>query len=112
MSTRNWRGLTAAILGGVLAMSGAAYYLYATSQPVIGANIGAGLAMMWTALWGLPWSIWPWKSLDGPASDDTQEIALFACVLVNVALLGLVTWWRRRSSSTAETSSSALPRQS
>ena len=96
----------------LLAVSGPAYYLYATSQPVIGANIGAGLAMMWSVLWGLPWSIWPWTSLDRPASDDTQELALFVCALVNVALLGLVIWWRRRRArSTAATSSSALRRQ-
>ena len=75
------------VAGGLLAISGPAYYLYATSQPVIGANIGADFAMMWTALWGLPWSIWPWTSLNQAVGNDSQELAFIACALVSVALL-------------------------
>jgi hypothetical protein len=112
-TARRPRWTSLLVAGGLLlALSGPAYYLYATSQPVIGANIGAGFAMMWTALWGLPWSIWPWMSLDRPVGNDSEELAFFACALVNVALLCLVTWrGRRRASDTATTTSSALRRQ-
>jgi hypothetical protein len=77
----------------VVALSGPAYYLYATSQPVIGANIGAGLAIMWTAACGLPWSLWPWFARM-PGNDATEAIYT-ACALLNVALLALFMWWRR-----------------
>jgi hypothetical protein len=108
-SARRSRWTYLLVAGGLLAISGPAYYLYATSQPVIGANIGAGFAMMWTALWGLPWSIWPWMSLNQAIGNDSQELAFIACALVNVALLGLMTWrGRRRASQTAETASSTL----
>jgi hypothetical protein len=67
------------------ALSGPAYYLYATSAPVIGANIGAGLALMWTAGWGLPWSVVPWNATGN--TDQETVLAFTACALLNVALV-------------------------
>jgi len=69
------------------ALTGPAYYLYATSVPVIGANIGAGLGLLWTACWGLPWSLVP---LNATGTSSQQDfVAVTACALFNVALVAI-----------------------
>lgn len=70
------------------ALSGPAYYVYVTSRPVIGANIGAGFGLMWTAAWGWPWSLGPWNDvMIGLSSLDGLFLAFVACALLNVALV-------------------------
>ncbi len=82
------------------ALSGPAYYVAAVAPygfDINGspdANIGAGLAIGWTALWGLPWSIWPWRA----ENIDSPEPVFAACALLNVALVAAAAWWLYRSS--------------
>ncbi len=82
------------------ALSGPAYYLLAVAPygfDINGspdANIGAGLAIGWTAVWGLPWSIWPLRV----ENIDSPEPVLAAFALLNVALVAAVAWWLYRSS--------------
>jgi hypothetical protein len=87
------------ILPGIyflLVASGPLYSWYSTTVPVIGANIGYGLGFMWTAVWGMPWSIWPWTN---PPGTDMAEVAAYVgCGLLNVALLvGIMLWLRRKA---------------
>lgn len=89
----------------VVAISGPASYLGAMSQSVDG-NIGAGFAMIWTAVWGLPWSIGAWMSADVPFGDN-QELKFFGCAVVNVALLGWMMWWRWRRDASRSASESS-----
>jgi hypothetical protein len=99
---RRWPYVTLPVLFLLGALTGPAYYLYATSVPVIGANIGAGLALMWTAGWGLPWSLVPWNASGSTAQDDF--VAFTACALFNVILIaGLSILLYRRSARTRST---------
>jgi hypothetical protein len=86
------------VLHLVAALTGPAYYLYATSVPVIGANIGAGLGLLWTACWGLPWSLVP---LNGTGSSNQQDFLAFtACALFNVALVAIGFFLLHRRATT------------
>ncbi len=78
------------------ALSGPVYYLYATAQETVAAdaNIGAGLATMWTALWGFPWSTWTWNN--PPSTHGVEETIYACCALFNVVLVSLFNWWRRQ----------------
>ncbi len=73
------------------ALSGPLYFwahVAAFGLSATDANIGAGLGLMWTAAWGLPWSIWPWT-----VDDLNMREALFAftsCALFNVALVSIM----------------------
>jgi hypothetical protein len=96
----------APVLFSIGALVGPAYYLYATAQEVVDANIGAGLAMMWTALWGLPWSIWTWNN--PPGNNGTEEAIYTACALFNVVLVTLVMCWLRRRAIRATRQSAHL----
>ena len=81
----------------LVALSGPASYLFAISQSIDG-NIGAGAAILWTAVWGFPWSIWPF--MHSTAWDTGLLLILLACALVNVGVLALMMWWRwRRAAS-------------
>lgn len=84
----------------VAALSGPVYYVYATSVPVIGANIGAGLGLMWTAGWGLPWSVVPWNATGN--TNQESFLAFTACALLNVALVAALFFllYRRAASRT------------
>lgn len=60
-----------------------------------GANIGYGMGMMWLAVWGFPWSIWPWRYQ--PDSYAAEIAAFTGCGLVNVGLVMamMLMLWRR-----------------
>jgi hypothetical protein len=94
----------------LVALSGPVFYLIAMSRSADG-NIGAGLAIMWTGVWGLPWSIWPFLTGNAPGTD--LALSFLACALVNVALLGSWMWWRWRRAtarSTADECGATSPR--
>jgi hypothetical protein len=98
-SPRRWRYVAAPVLLLIVALTGPAYYLYATSQPVIGANIGAGLGLGWTLVCGMPWSLLvPDPALNTDATLDRLARMYTACALVNVALVAVVSavLYRRR----------------
>jgi hypothetical protein len=91
----------------LVALSGPVSYLIAMSRSADG-DIGAGLAILWTGVWGLPWSIWPWTS--GNTLGSGLALSFLACALVNVGLLSSLMWWRWRratAKSTADRSSQA-----
>lgn len=90
------------------ALSGPVYYLYATSAPVIGANIGAGLALMWTAGWGLPWSVVPWNATG--VTDQGAFMTFTACALLNVVLVaGLFFLLYRRAAARRPSQAHSVP---
>jgi hypothetical protein len=96
---RRWRYVSVPVLLLVAALAGPAYYLYATSQPVIGANIGAGLGLGWTWLCGMPWSLLvPDPALNTDVTLDRLALWYTACALLNVALAAVVSasLYRRR----------------
>jgi hypothetical protein len=100
---RSSRRAYVAVVGAhfLLVLVGPVYYLIATvgTRP-IEANIGAGLAILWTAAWGLPWSLWPWFArLPG---TDTTEASYAAYALLNVLLVALFLRWRWRRSQAAQ----------
>lgn len=78
------------------ALSGPAFaflsaYFYSTPD----ANIGYGLGLLWAAVWGLPWSIWP--LMTDSASIPVQIAVFTACALLNVVLhAGVWAWLLRR----------------
>ena len=75
-----------------------AFLAVALRGPVIGANIGAGLAMLTLALLGLPWSLLVLLRVL-PEERDFAETSLYITfALVNVLIHGLLTLWliRRR----------------
>jgi hypothetical protein len=77
-----------------LVLIGPAIYLDAT----IGAdeNIWEGMGLLWTAMWGVPWSL-PIVFGIVPIESGNLAVALFtACALLNVLILTLA--FRRRSS--------------
>jgi hypothetical protein len=108
---KRWPYVAVPFLWLLGALSGPAYYMYATSQPVIGANIGAGFGLMWTAAWGWPWSLVPWNDvMTGPArlTLDDWFLTFVACALLNVALVsgvftGLYLYTARRMRRHPET---------
>lgn len=63
----------------------AGFYVYATSQPVIGANIGAGMAQLGVVLLGLPWA-WLPLAVGPNASEDVEFTVYLACSVLNLAL--------------------------
>jgi hypothetical protein len=87
----------------LLSLTGPAFYWlnvaeYGTLEQAADANIGAAIGIMWTALWGFPWSVWPWNSPGvSQMSGHGQELVYVACALVNVLLItGFMIWrWRR-----------------
>ncbi len=96
---RRWRYVAVLVLLLVVALAGPAYYLYATSVPVIGANIGAALGLGWTWVWGMPWSLLvPDPALNTEANLDRLAVMYTACALLNVALSAVVSalLYRRR----------------
>ncbi len=101
---RLWRYLVMPGVHLLLVLVGPAYYAMATVGPEPpDANIGAGLGLLWTAGWGLPWSLWPWYArLPG---NDTTEMIFVACAFLNVALFTLFMWWRWRLASRAHRTS-------
>lgn len=93
------------VLHLLFALSGPVYYLAAVAGDgwsleggLPDANIGAGLAIMWTALFGLPWSIPIWMIADLDAwSGNVNELVYAALALLNVALhAALMRWLYRR----------------
>jgi hypothetical protein len=58
------------------------------------ANIGYGLGFLWTAAWGLPWSL-P-SAMNPPDSDVTGMVIYIACGLINVVLISVFMVWVRR----------------
>jgi hypothetical protein len=92
----------------LVAVSGPVYYLFAMQQSTDG-NIGAGIALMWTALWGLPWSIWPWMT--SSALGFELGVIFFSCALVNVALVGMMMWrrWRRETGTSTASHHATAP---
>ena len=94
---RYWAAPLAYLL---ISMSGPVYYLFAMQQSTDG-NIGAGIALLWTAVWGLPWSLWPWMT--SSALGFELGVLFFGCALVNVALLGMLMRrrWRRETGTRA-----------
>lgn len=98
-SPRLWRYFALPFLMLVAVLAGPAYFLYATSAPVIGANIGAGLGLGWTWVCGMPWSLFvPDPALNTDATLDRLAVMYTACALVNVALLLVISalLYRRR----------------
>jgi len=96
---RRWRYVVGPMLLLVMALTGPAYYLYASSQPVIGANIGAALGLGWAWVCGMPWSLLVSDpAVNTDATLDRLAILYMACALFNVALIGLVSalLYRRR----------------
>lgn len=96
---RRWPYVTVPVLLLAMALAGPAYYLYATSVPVIGANIGAGLGLGWTLVCGMPWSLLvPDPVVNTDATLDRLAMMYTACALVNVALGAIVCalLYRRR----------------
>jgi hypothetical protein len=89
------------------ALSGPIAYLYATSVPVIGANIGAGLALMWTAAWGLPWSVVPWNATG--TTNQEAFVAFSACALLNVGLVAALFFLLYRRPAARMTSQAKMP---
>jgi hypothetical protein len=96
---QRWRYIAVPVLLLLAAVAGPAYYLYATSQPVIGANIGAGLGLGWTWLCGMPWStLVPDPALNTDATLDRLAFWYTVCALLNVALAAVASTllYRRR----------------
>jgi hypothetical protein len=91
----------------LLVMTGPAYYWlsvieYGTLESAPDANIGAALGIMWTAIWGLPWSAWPWTSSTVEQwSGHATEAIFVACALVNAVLLTVFMLWLRRRTANA-----------
>ena len=78
----------------VLAVAvGLAYFAVAVAfeDPEGGANIGAGLGLLWLMLLGSPWS-WPLFAADD-LSGPLWAAAIIATALLNLALHA---WWVRR----------------
>jgi len=101
---RHWPYVVGPMLLLMVVLSGPAYYLYASNQPVIGANIGAALGMGWTWVCGMPWSLLvPEPAVVTHAASDWLTTLYTACALLNVALLGLVSalLYRRRRAATS-----------
>lgn len=99
---RLWPYLTPPALLLLLVLTGPAFYgLSAASsgspEASPDANIGTGLAMIWTAVCGLPWSVWPWMSGGVETmSSHVKELIFTVCALINVGLLAAFTLWLRR----------------
>jgi len=117
-----WPYLTLPALYLMLVASGPLYTWYADvahgNQP--DANIGYGLGFMWAALWGLPWSIWPWTyfseaSLSQPTHPPNNDIAemtaYLGCGLLNVCLLVVGMLLLRRYIARTATERSPRPRR-
>ncbi len=84
-----------------LTLLGLVPYFLLTSEEQPDADIGAGLAIFWLALLGLPWSF---QYFFGGFDNDHREIAYISgCALFNVALHLWRRWasWRRLPSSSA-----------
>lgn len=104
---RRWPYVTVPVLFLLGALTGPAYYLYATSVPVIGANIGAGLALMWTAGWGLPWSLVPWN-VSG-TTVPYHFVAFTACALFNVIVVAGLSFLLYRRAARARSATTTGP---
>jgi hypothetical protein len=80
-------------LHGLAVATGLVYFAIAVAvaDPEGGANIGAGLGLLWLMLLGSPWS-WP-LIMVGDLSGPWWASAIIATALLNVALLA---WWVRR----------------
>jgi hypothetical protein len=107
-----WPYVLVPVLHLLAALTGPAYYLYAISVPVIGANIGAGLGLMWTAGWGLPWSLVPFNATG--TSNQQDLVAFTACALFNVALVAglfFVLYRRAATRMHVKTDQPAAPRR-
>jgi hypothetical protein len=93
----------------LLVLTGPAYYWlsvaqHGTLESAPDANIGAALGIMWTSIWGLPWSVWPWSSATVEQwSGHATEAIFVACALVNVVLLTVFMLWLRRRAAEPET---------
>jgi hypothetical protein len=93
----------------LLVLAGPAYYWlsvaqYGTLESAPDANIGAALGIMWTAIWGLPWSAWPWTSSTVEQwSGHATEAIFVACALFNVVLLTVFMFWLRRRATEPHT---------
>jgi hypothetical protein len=76
------------------AASGPVAFVLSVRNPEPDAGLASGLALMWTGLWGLPWSVVPFNidALNGQRLW-TSAIAFAACAGLNVVL---VTWLARR----------------
>jgi hypothetical protein len=93
----------------LLVLAGVAFYWvsvvqYGTLESSPDANIGAALGIMWTAFWGLPWSLLPWTSSTVEQwSGHATEAIFVACALINVVLLSAFMLRLRRRSAQTET---------
>lgn len=89
----------------VAVLTGPALYLVAVApngwsfEGAPDANIGGALAIMWTALFALPWSVPVWMAgdIDG-WTGNVNELVYTALALLNVLLhAGLARWHHRRA---------------
>ncbi len=82
---------------GCIAVSGAVAHYFMTLDVTLDANIGAGMAILWSATAGLPWSI-PFFMGSGYGSDVHEVTIYTGCALFNVALHAVWRWvsWRGR----------------
>ena len=77
-------------------LAGLGYFAVAVAvaDPEGGANIGAGLGLLWLMVLGSPWS-WPLVAVDDLSGP------LWAAAIIGTAVLNLVlhAWWQVRRSS-------------
>ncbi len=80
-------------LHGLAVLAGLGYFAVAVAvaDPDGGANIGAGLGLLWLMVLGSPWS-WPLLAV-GDLSGPLWAAAIIATAALNLALHA---WWGRR----------------